>query len=232
VEYSLLHVRATAESVDDALRTIAADWSGEVIAPQTHLGELWSTVAVTERAASSVAPLLSELLDTRVLAATVMGERFSLSYWQPGSPELRVDGRDDAATKELASALRKDEGGLRSIVQSSSPAEERHAEAAKLLMLPLPLQASHQQPFDGTRTIQPSELPNRTSQLRGQRRLRRIYGALGVLEVVAFLAVDYFWFLEPSIWLVPALAVFIVNGVVLLLLRRKLPRRQKAPSTQ
>lgn len=230
MEYSLLHVRATAESVDDALRTVATDWSGEVIAPQAHLGELWSTVAVTERAAASVAPLLSELLDTRVLAATVVGERFSLSYWQPGSSELRVDGRDDAATKELASALRADAGSLRSIVQSPNPPEERHAEAAKLLMLPLPLQASHQQPFDGTRTIQPSELPNRSSQLRGRRRLRRIYGALGVLELVAFLAVDYFWFLEPSILLVPALAVFIVNGVVLLLLRRTL-RQQKEPST-
>lgn len=226
MDYSLLHVRATADNVDDALRTIAAGWNGQVIPPQAHLGEVWSTVVVTERTATSAAPLLSEFCNARVVTANVTGERFSLSYWRPGSPELRVDGSDDAAIKELAAAFGKEAGALRGILRMPKPAAERHAEVAHLLMLPLPVQAGHVQPFDAPQTIQPSELRSQTSEFRRRRRLRRIYGALGVLEVVAFLAVDYFWFLEPSIWLVPALAVFIVNGIVLLLLWRKV----KSPS--
>jgi hypothetical protein len=225
VDYSLLHIRATADNVDDAMRTIAAGWDGQVIAPQAHLAEVWSTVVVTGRTASSVAPLLSEFLKARVVTANVAGDRFSLSYWRPGSPELRVDGSDDAAVKELAAAFGKDADSLRGILHASTPPEARHAEAAELLMLPIPVQAGHQQPFDGEPTIQPSQLQEQTSQLRSRRRLRRIYGALGVLEVVAFLAVDYFWFLEPSIWLVPALAVFIVNGIVLILLWRKVKKQ-------
>jgi hypothetical protein len=232
VDYSLLHVRATADNVDDALRTIAVGWDGQVIPPQAHLAEVWSTVVVTGRTASSLAPLLSEFLKARVVTADVAGDRFSLSYWRPGSPgspELRADGGDDAAAKELAAAFGKDAEVLSSILRSAKPAAERHAEAAELLMLPLPVQASHLQPFQAKQTIQPSELQAQTSQFRNRRRLRRIYGALGVLEFVAFLAVDYFWFLEPSILLVPALAVFIVNGIVLLVLWPKVKSPSKKP---
>ncbi|GAB3426668.1 hypothetical protein [Flindersiella endophytica] len=221
MDYSLLHVRATADNVDDALRTIAAGWNGQVIAPQAHLAEVWSTVVVTGRTASSVAPLLSEFLDARVVTANVAGDGFGLSYYRPGSPELRADGSDDSAVKDLAAAFGKDTDALRGILRSPAPPAQRHAEAAELLMLPLPVQASHQQPFEAQQTIQPSQLRSETSRFRSRRRLRRIFGALGVLEFVAFLAVDYFWFLEPSILVVPALAVFVVNGIVLILLWRK-----------
>ena len=80
VEYSLLQVRATPESVDDAMSMLASEWSGEVIAPQ--VGELWSSVLTTERAALSLAPLLSELLDDPVVVTTVVDERLTIT----GSP--------------------------------------------------------------------------------------------------------------------------------------------------
>ncbi len=231
MEYSLLQVRAKPESVDDALRMVASDWTGDVIAPK--IGEVWSSVLATERAASSVAPLISELLDTPVLVINVASERFAMSFWQPGSRVGgRVDGQDTAAAKELATALSKDAGTLQDIVQSSTPAAERHAEAAGLLGLPVPTLTGHQPVFDGTLTMQPSEFSTTASRFRGRRRIRRIRAALGVLQIVAFLAVDYFWLIEPAIWLVPALVVFVVNGVVLLLLRRLAPTRPKSPPQQ
>lgn len=232
MEYSLIQARATPESLDDALGMVASDWSGEVIAPQ--IGELWSSVLVTERAASTLAPLLSEVLDTRVLVSTVTGDRFTISYWQPGSRVLgRVQGQDVAAATELATAFGKDVDGLQDILQSSKPAVERHADAAALLGLPVPTLTGHQPVFDGRPTVQPSEFSAGASSVHRRRRLRRIRAALGVVQIIAFLAVDYFWFIEPAIWLVPALAVFVVNGIVLIVLRRRMgPSRPKPQSEQ
>lgn len=222
MEFSLLQVKARPESVDDAMRIVTSEWSGEVIAPQ--IGELWSSVLTTERAALSLAPLLSELLGDRVVVTTVAGERFAISSWQPGSPVIaRADGQDVTAATQLATALGKDAGRLQDIVQSSKPAAERHADAADLLGLPVPTLTGHQAVFDGRPSVQPSEFPKSVSRFRRRRRIRRIRAGLGVLQIVAFLAVDYFWFIEPAIWLVPALAVFVVNGVALLLLRRLSP---------
>lgn len=230
MEYSLVHVRATPENVDDALGLIATDWSGEVIKPQTHLAEVWSTVLMTDRAASNLAPLLSEFLDSRVAVATVHDERFSLAHWQPGSHQIYADGRDNAAAQELASAFGQDPADLQAVLQSSEPATERHTRAAELLILPMPALSAHHPIFDGQQALISPELEQVAAKFRGRRRIRRIRGGLGVLQVVAFLAVDYFWFINPSILLVPALAVFVVNGVVLLSLRRLLPRRPKSAS--
>lgn len=225
VEYTLLQVRAKPEDVDDALRTLSSAWSGPVMAPD--IGERWSSVLVTERSASRLAPLLSDLLQTDVVVATVDGDQFRLSSWRPGSaPLVGVDGRDLTAATELARAFSKDPARLQGILSSPAPAAERHAEAAGLLWLPLPTLTGHQPVFDGVDTIQPSALPARTTQVHTRRRVRRIRAILGVVQVVAFLAVDYFWFIEPSTWLVPALAVFIVNGIVLLVLRRFVAPRQ------
>lgn len=219
VSYTLLQVRAKPEDVDDALRTLSSDWSGQVMAPD--IGERWSSVLTTERSASRLAPLLCDLLRTDVVVAAVDGDRFRLSSYRPGfSPLVGVDGRDPIAVTELARAFGKDPDRLRTILSSSAPATERHAQAAGLLWLPLPTLTGHQPVFDGFDTIQTSELPAEAAKVRGRRRIRRIRAVLGVVQVVAFFAVDYFWFINPSILLVPALAVFVANGIVLLVLRR------------
>lgn len=128
-----MHVRATPDKVEDALRMLAAEWSGEVIKPKPHLDELWSTVRVTDRAASTVAPLLSEILDAPVLVVRVAGERFSLSYWQPGAQPIRADGYNDVATKELAAAIGTDTTRLQNVLRDPLPAINRHTDAADLL---------------------------------------------------------------------------------------------------
>lgn len=231
VEYSLIHVRATPENLDAALRAISADWSYDVIKPRAHLLEAWSTVRVTQRTASHVAPLLSEALEAPVLTVSVAGERFDMSYWEPGAPLVRADGYRDAAANELAVAFGKDPARLLDILRSSIPAAERHAAAAGLLQLPLPVVTGYEPVFDAGQTIQPSELPKASARIRRRRTLRRVFGILVLVEIVAFLVVDYFWFLEPSARALPALAFFVVNGIAVLGLWRWL-RKPKPASTR
>lgn len=209
-----MHVRATPEELDDALRAVATDWSGQVV--ERAPGDRWSTVRVAERTGTSLGPVLSDLLSAPVVAVAVAGDRVSLSGWRGGRP-TRAD--------ELAEELGKDPIRLRDLLSDPSPAADRHAEAATLLGLPRPVVTGFEPVFDSRAVITPSELPMAKARLASRRRARNVFGPLVLLEIVAFLAVDYFWFLEPSVWLIPALAVFAANGIALLVLWRYLRGR-------
>jgi hypothetical protein len=217
VEYALVHARARPENAADALRAIAADWSGEVL----DRGDPWSTVRVSSRTGSDVAPLLSEVLGAPVVLIDVAGPRFSVACWRPGS--------EPAWAEQVAAAFGKDPGELARILRSAKPPDSQHAEVAGLLGLPRPVVTGLEPVFDSREVVARSELANASARVRRRSQARRIFGGLALLEIVAFLAVDYFWFLEPSRWLVPALAVFVLNGIALIVLHLWL-RRRRSPS--
>jgi peptidoglycan/LPS O-acetylase OafA/YrhL len=72
-------------------------------------------------------------------------------------------------------------------------------------------------------TVQPSEFATNASRFSGRRRIRRIRAALGLLQLAALAAIYYFFSVQPSVLLFPALAVFVVNGIALLWLKRLVP---------
>ena len=92
--------------------------------------------------------------------------------------------------------------------------------------LPRPVVTGFEPIFDTEQVL--ALTPKAIERFRRRDRARRLLAPLGMVALVAFFAVDYFWFLNPSRWLIPALAVFVLDGIALIVLQQWLRRPPRA----
>lgn len=233
MDYTILQTAADADSVIDALTTLAPGWTDR---SGTEQSQGWTTVSLERQAAGRFAPLLAQLLGRGVLVWTVDSEHCQVSLVRANGDVIgAVDDRPDQVDL-FAEDFREDhllvptDGGkdkselAAAATDSTRSPKDRHGAFAELLGVPhvVPTKAPGPQPTTPSLTTASvsggSEEFRRRQRIRTARSWLHLFSGFGGVAIVG-LVIRGPWILIPVV-----LVVILVLQLVRYLLGRSLPQ--------